>query len=137
MRNVIALLAGLVFGIGLVLSQMVNPEKVRGFLDLFGNFDPSLAFVLGGAVGVSFLAWRMRGGRRLPILGGAFPNSLSGAIDRDLVFGSLLFGFGWGLGGLCPGPAIAGILMMNKMVWLFVAAMIGGMLIANIFEKSR
>jgi len=127
MRMFSALLAGLVFGIGLILSGMTDPAKVLGFLDLAGRWDPSLAFVMGGAVLVGLVAFRVARGRSAALLGG--PIQLPGArgIDRRLVLGSLTFGVGWGLAGYCPGPALASLLGGGYKPLLFVLAMLAGM----------
>ncbi|MEP7125881.1 MAG: DUF6691 family protein [Byssovorax sp.] len=101
-----ALLAGLVFGAGLVISGMTNPAKVLGFLDIFGRWDPSLAFVMIGAIGVHFVLLRLILRRPGPLLGGVFERPLREAIDAPLVVGAAVFGVGWGLGGVCPGPGI-------------------------------
>ena len=104
-----ALIVGLVFGIGLIVSGMTDPSKVLGFLDLAGNWDPSLAFVMGGAILVGLLAFRMAGRRERSLLGEAMRLPTATRIDRRLVLGSLAFGAGWGLAGYCPGPALAAL----------------------------
>lgn len=122
-----ALAAGLVFGLGLWCSGMTDPARVRGFLDVFGRWDPSLAFVLGGAVGVTVIAFRWVLRRHAPLLGGRFDVPTRRQIDRDLLLGSALFGVGWGLGGLCPGPALASLPTLAPGVVVFVLAMaVGG-----------
>ncbi len=128
LRIVTAVAAGLLFGAGLTVSQMVNPAKVIGFLDVAGNWDPSLAFVLGGAVGtvaLGFLFVRRR--LSAPLFAAAFDPPSARGIDRNLVFGAVLFGIGWGLVGLCPGPALAALAIAPTKVALFVAAMLVGM----------
>ena len=123
-----AVAAGLLFGAGLTVSQMVNPAKVLGFLDIAGNWDPSLAFVLAGAVGtvaLGFLVVRRR--LSVPLFAAAFDPPSARDIDRNLVFGAVLFGIGWGLVGLCPGPALAALAIAPAEVALFVAAMLVGM----------
>jgi len=132
---VAALAAGLLFGAGLTLSQMVNPAKVLGFLDITGNWDPSLAFVLAGAVGTAALGFRLvRRHRTAPVFAAEFDLPGARDIDRRLVIGATLFGIGWGLVGLCPGPALAALAIAPAQVALFVAAMLVGM--AG-FEVSR
>jgi uncharacterized membrane protein YedE/YeeE len=127
MRIVTSLLAGLLFGLGLILSGMTNPAKVLGFLDLAGRWDPSLAFVMGGAVLVGMVAFRLARGRSAALLGGAMHVPTARAIDRRLVLGSLTFGVGWGLAGYCPGPALASLLGGGHKPLLFVLAMLAGM----------
>ena len=123
MNRVSPFLAGLLFGIGLCLSGMTNASKVLAFLDLGGAWDPSLAFVMGGAVAVAFVAFRIAARRRLSLSGEPFHLPTATAIDARLVGGSLLFGAGWGLVGLCPGPAIADIGFLDRRAALFVLAM--------------
>ncbi|KQY81511.1 MULTISPECIES: DUF6691 family protein [Roseateles] len=125
---VIAALAGLIFGLGLIVSGMVFPAKVLGFLDLAGAWDPSLTLVMAGAiaVGLPAFAWARRAGVRLP---GAT------RIDRRLVGGSLLFGIGWGLAGLCPGPALVVLGMGDPKALGFVAAMLAGMALFELLER--
>ncbi|MCA8929372.1 MAG: hypothetical protein KDC18_15010 [Alphaproteobacteria bacterium] len=136
MRIVIALIAGGIFGLGLTLSDMVNPARVLGFLDVAGGaWDPTLAFVLGGAVLPMAVAWRLTPGRR-PLFGPAFPGAPSTVLDLRLVGGSALFGLGWGLVGLCPGPALAVLPLDGWPVWLFAAAMIAGMALANMVANA-
>jgi uncharacterized protein len=127
MANWIAWLAGLVFGVGLILGGMTNPAKVLAFLDITGDWDPSLAFVMMGAIAVGFFAFKSAARRQLSRLG--MPIHLPGTtlIDRKLVLGAALFGAGWGLAGFCPGPALASLLTGGSAVWLFVASMLAGM----------
>ncbi|NNJ74282.1 MAG: YeeE/YedE family protein [Anderseniella sp.] len=132
MRKLIALLAGLIFGFGLVVSDMINPARVLGFLDLFGGrWDPTLGFVMLGAVLVMAIAWVMAGKRDEPVFGGDMPGAAASLIDRRLIGGAAIFGLGWGLVGLCPGPALAGLLVGGTSVWVFIAAMILGMGVQN------
>ncbi len=128
-RSVLALVAGGLFGLGLRISGMTDTTKVQGWLDIFGDWDPTLAFVMGGAIVPMFIAWRFTEGRT-PLVGGDFPAPPEPKIGRPLVVGSVLFGMGWGLAGLCPGPAIASIGFGGWPVWVFFAAMLLGMLIA-------
>lgn len=109
MRQVWAFLAGAIFGTGLLVSGMTDTRKVIGWLDIFGNWDPTLAFVMGGAVAVMAVAWQFAARRAGPALGGAFPAAPEPRLGRNLVIGSVLFGMGWGLAGLCPGPALASV----------------------------
>lgn len=136
LRIVSAVAAGLLFGAGLTVSQMVNPAKVIGFLDVAGNWDPSLAFVLAGAVGtvaLGFLVVRRR--LSAPLFAAAFDPPSAHGIDRNLVFGAVLFGIGWGLVGLCPGPALAALAVAPAKVALFVAAMLVGMAGFAVFQS--
>ncbi len=135
-RVVAAFLCGLVFGAGLLVSQMSNPAKVIGFLDVTGSWDPSLAFVMAGAVAVFGAAyWRART-RRAPLLAPEFAMPSRSRIDRPLVAGSLIFGVGWGLSGFCPGPAVVSSGFGDWRVWLFVAAVMVGMLLYR-FRPGR
>ncbi len=128
MRHVAAaLLAGVLFGLGLAVSGMVNPAKVLGFLDLAGAWDPTLAFVMAGALVTTMIGYRLVLRRPGPVLGGSFPAPATSAIDRPLILGALIFGVGWGLVGFCPGPAIASLAYLDPGSFLFVAAMVVGM----------
>ena len=127
MNRVSPFLVGLLFGIGLCLSGMTNPDKVLAFLDLGGAWDPSLAFVMGGAVAVAFLAFRTAARRATTLSGEPFHWPTEKTIDARLIGGSLLFGVGWGVVGLCPGPAIADIGYLDGRAALFVLAMAAGM----------
>lgn len=122
-----ALLSGLVFGLGLLVSGMANPAKVLGFLDLGGLWDPSLAFVMGGAIAVAAVAFAVARRRSVSLLGTAMRLPSARQIDRRLVGGSLLFGVGWGVAGFCPGPALVGVGMGLAQAGVFVAAMLVGM----------
>ena len=122
----VALISGVLFGAGLALSGMADPSRVRAFLDVAGDWDPTLAFVMGGALIPMALAWRVK--RRLdrPMAAPAFDVPDTRRLDARLVTGSALFGIGWGIAGLCPGPAIAGLALNPAQAALFVAAMLGG-----------
>ncbi|MDJ1007288.1 MAG: hypothetical protein QNJ13_05625 [Paracoccaceae bacterium] len=126
MRDLFAFLAGGLFGVGLLISGMTDTTKVQGWLDVFGNWDPTLAFVMGGAIVPMAAAWAFARGRR-PALGGAFPPAPEPRLGRNLVIGSVLFGAGWGLAGLCPGPAIASATWGGVGGAVFLLAMAGGM----------
>ena len=133
-RTAIAFLSGLVFGVGLIVSQMSNPAKVIGFLDIAGNWDPSLALVMAGALAVfGAVYWRIKG-RSAPLVAERFAAPTETRIDRPLLVGSLMFGVGWGLSGFCPGPAVVSSAFGNPLVWLFVAAMIAGMLLYRFLQ---
>jgi uncharacterized membrane protein YedE/YeeE len=129
MRMLIALLAGGLFGVGLHLSGMTDTQKVLGFLDVFGAWDPTLMFVMGGAIVPMALAWRATGKRR-PLTGGQFPPSPARRLDRRLITGGVLFGMGWGLVGLCPGPALASLSYGGTSGLIFLVAMSAGMFLA-------
>jgi len=129
MRNLFAFLAGSLFGVGLLVSGMTDTTKVQGWLDIFGDWDPTLAFVLTGAILPMAIAWRFTEGRR-PLTGGVFPEKPSPRLGRNLVIGSTLFGMGWGLAGLCPGPAMASLSYGGLGGLVFLIAMIAGMLAA-------
>ena len=126
MRRLVAFCSGSLFGVGLLLSGMTDTSKVQGWLDFFGNWNPTLAFVMGGAIIPMFLAWRLTDGRK-PIYAENFPAKPQSNINRDLILGSALFGIGWGLAGLCPGPAIASLSFGGSQSALFVLAMLLGM----------
>ena len=131
-QMLVAAIAGIVFGLGLGVSQMVDPAKVLAFLDLAGDWDPSLAFVMGGAVAVSLVAFRYSLRRRAPLLARSFALPEVSGIDARLLAGAALFGAGWGLVGFCPGPAIASFAFGQVESALFVAAMAAGMAVANL-----
>jgi uncharacterized membrane protein YedE/YeeE len=133
----VSLLAGLVFGIGLLVSGMANPEKVLGFLDLAGAWDPSLALVMAGAIAVGVVAFRVAAARELTLLGFEFRLPDKTDIDKRLVFGSLMFGAGWGLAGFCPGPALVAMGAGEQKAIVFVVAMLAGMALFEWIEKNR
>lgn len=135
MQIFMALVVGLIFGIGLIVSGMANPSKVIGFLDLAGRWDPSLGFVMGGAILVGLLAFRFAGGRERSLLGAAMRLPAASRIDRRLVLGGLVFGAGWGLAGYCPGPALASLVGGGPKPLIFSAAMIVGMVIFELLER--
>jgi len=121
-----ALLSGVLFGVGLALAGMTHPEKVLGFLDVAGLWDASLLFVLGGAVIVTAIGFHFISKRPTPLLDTQFHLPVKTNIDRPLIFGSVLFGIGWGISGYCPGPAIALLAAPGKEAWLFLSAMLAG-----------
>ncbi len=127
-----ALAAGALFGAGLTLAEMTDPQRVRGFLDVFGQWDPTLAFVMAGAVFVMALAWQFRRLMGHPLFAEKFVLPDRSDLDPPLIIGAALFGIGWGLAGLCPGPAIASLALAPAAVLPFVAAMIAGMAIHQI-----
>lgn len=126
---------GLLFGLGLILAGMTDPSKVLGFLDLAGLWDPSLAFVMGGAILVSIGAFTLAKKRTQSFLGGAMHLPTSRMIDRRLVLGSLAFGAGWGLAGFCPGPALVSLGTGNPKAVVFVLAMLAGMALFEMLER--
>lgn len=132
-----ALASGIVFGFGLSLSGMLNPARVQGFLDVFGAWDPSLAFVLGGAVVVAFIGVQVMKRMRHPAFDDSFHVPTSRRIDSPLVIGSALFGLGWGIGGFCPGPAIASLSVGLSQSSLFVIAMLVGMTLHDRVWSTR
>ncbi|MEO7655490.1 MAG: DUF6691 family protein [Sphingomicrobium sp.] len=132
---VLPLAAGTVFGGGLALGSMTDPSRVLGFLDVFGAWDPTLAFVMAGATAVMALAWLLRPRLEQPLFGDRFFLPSRRDVDAPLIIGSTLFGIGWGLVGICPGPAVA-LLALNPAVLPFIAAMIAGMLLHRLFEAA-
>ncbi|KJZ52734.1 DUF6691 family protein [Pseudomonas marginalis] len=137
MRKLTALIAGLIFGLGLYLSGMTNPAKVLGFLDLAGEWDPSLALVMLGALVVSSVFFYFARHRRTSLLGAPMQMPTHRTIDRRLVLGSVVFGVGWGIAGLCPGPAVALLLTGQWQVGVFVLAMGVGMWVFEGLESRR
>lgn len=129
MRALTAFIVGSLFGLGLLISGMTDTQKVQGWLDIFGDWDPTLAFVMGGAIIPMAIAWRLTKGRTA-LLGNEFPTLADPRIDQRLVVGSVLFGAGWGLSGLCPGPAIASLSFGGVSGITFAVAMIVGMSLA-------
>lgn len=134
MQILVSFFVGLLFGIGLIVGGMTNPAKVQGFLDLAGHWDPSLAFVMGGAVLVGLVAFRFAGKRERSLLGEAMRLPTARQIDRRLVLGGLAFGIGWGLAGYCPGPALASLALGGKPL-VFSIAMVVGMVIFELLER--
>lgn len=137
MKQFSAFLAGLIFGLGLTLSQMVNPAKVLAFLDVFGDWDPSLAFVMGAALLVTAIGYRLVWRRKMPVFEPSFELPGNREIDSRLAIGAVLFGLGWGLVGLCPGPAIAAIAIGGMPALIFLVAMTSGMVFFEWFERTR
>ena len=136
MQRVFEFLIGLLFGLGLILSGMSNPAKVLGFLDLAGNWDPSLAFVMGGAILVGLVAFQIARKRTQTFLGGALKLPNRTDIDKRLVIGSLTFGVGWGLAGFCPGPALVSLGSGQPKAVIFVIAMVVGMGIYELINRK-
>lgn len=130
-----ALIAGLIFGIGLILSGMTDPAKVLGFLDLAGNWDPSLMFVMGGAILIGLPTFRFIARRQRSLLGASLKLPTDNRISPRLIVGALTFGIGWGLAGYCPGPVLASLTSGGTQPLIFAAAMLAGMLIFEILER--
>ena len=136
MNSMGAFAAGLIFGIGLIVSGMTDPSKVIGFLDLTGRWDPSLAFVMVGAIFVGMIGYIVARKRTVAFLGGAMHLPTERHIDRRLLLGSLVFGVGWGLAGFCPGPAIVSLGAGQDKAVVFVIAMLAGMALYEFAEKA-
>lgn len=132
-----SLFAGLLFGFGLIVSGMANPEKVLGFLDLAGLWDPSLAFVMGGAILVGLVAFTVARKRTVSFLGLSMKLPTNRTIDRRLIIGSVLFGVGWGIAGFCPGPALVALGAGEIKAIVFVASMVTGMILFEFLERRR
>jgi uncharacterized membrane protein YedE/YeeE len=137
MALITAFIAGLVFGLGLVVAGMANPAKILNFLDLAGNWDPSLLFVMVGAIAVGTIAFSVARRRTSSALGLPMQLPTARAIDARLVGGSLLFGIGWGLAGFCPGPAIVALGAGYAKAGAFIAAMLVGMAAVDLIERNR
>lgn len=135
MHRITEFFTGLLFGLGLLLSGMTDPSKVLGFLDLFGNWDLSLALVMGGAIAVGFFAFALARKRTTNFLGGALHLPRATQIDRRLVLGGLTFGAGWGLAGFCPGPGVVAMASGEVKAAVFVAAMIAGMVLYEVADR--
>lgn len=135
-RLLTCLFAGALFGLGLAVAQMTNPLKVQNFLDVAGDWDPSLAFVMGAAVSITLVMFRLVLKRAAPLLGDRFHLPTLLKVDRQLLIGAALFGVGWGMTGYCPGPALATLLSGNGEVVLFVPAMLVGGLLHRTFGRT-
>ena len=134
-RLIVPLASGALFGAGLALGGMTDPARVRGFLDLFGAWDPTLAFVMGGAVLVMAIAWRVQPRMARPLFADTFALPDRSDLTARLIGGSALFGVGWGIAGLCPGPAIAALVIEPARAAIFVAAMLAGMALVRLTER--
>lgn len=135
-NSVAALVVGFIFAIGLALSGMTQPQKVIGFLDLFGQWDPSLMFVMVGAIAVHFVTYKVIRKRKTPLLTNHWHVPTKKEITPALILGSFIFGIGWGLGGFCPGPAIASLASFSGTPLIFVISMIAGMFIFRFVDKK-
>ncbi|MBF5005697.1 YeeE/YedE family protein [Diaphorobacter caeni] len=131
-----ALIAGLIFGLGLILSGMGNPAKVQNFLDFFGTWDPSLALVMVGAIAVGLIAFTWAKRRKTALFGEPMQLPTARTIDTRLLLGSAMFGIGWGLAGFCPGPALMNLFTMHKEVVIFVVSMVVGMLLQQTWARK-
>jgi len=131
MSRVVSLISGIIFGVGLTVSQMIDPAKVLGFLNIFGAWDPSLAFVMIGALIISSPFFHLFKNNNKPVFADSFSNSNNKELNKKLIIGSSLFGAGWGLAGLCPGPAIASLALLNPSSLIFVITMFVGFYISN------
>jgi hypothetical protein len=137
MLNINAFFVGLIFGLGLIVSGMTNPAKVIGFLDLAGAWDPSLAFVMGGAILIGSGGFAIAKKRRRSLLGAPMQLPTATKLDKRLLLGSMAFGVGWGIAGFCPGPAVVSAAAGQPKAWLFVAAMLAGMALYSVIERHR
>ena len=136
MDRLIALICGLVFGAGLIESEMVNPMRVLGFLDVAGNWNPALGFVMASALAVTIPGFFLLRRRQTNFLGGQLNWPTATQIDRKLVLGAVMFGLGWGIAGLCPGPGIAALVIEPAAAAIFVVAMLAGMAVVRLFEGA-
>lgn len=134
MKIMISFILGSLFAVGLSISGMVNPHKVIGFLDIFGEWDPALVFVMGGGVLVNLVMFKFILKRKNPLLGGEFQLPLNKQVDKKLVLGSMLFGIGWGIGGVCPGPGLSNLFLFSPHILVFLVFMLLGMFI---FQKTN
>ncbi len=134
-QHAISLASGTIFGLGLAVSGMMDPKRVRGFLDILGDWDPTLAFVMGGAVSIMAFAWQFQRRMTKPFASTTFTLPDTRRIDLKLLSGASLFGIGWGLTGLCPGPAIASLSTSFFQAMIFVTSMLVGMAAFSAFNK--
>jgi uncharacterized protein len=135
MHNLVAFIAGSLFSLGLIISQMVNPAKVKGFLNVFGNWDPTLAFVMIGALIVASIGFKLIKAKQKPLLANEFSLPTNQLIDKPLIIGAVLFGLGWGISGLCPGPALVATATFEAHSLMFFAAMIVGMKVYELMPE--
>lgn len=135
-QNIISFIVGIIFALGLGLSGMTQPQKVIGFLDLFGNWDPSLMFVMGGAIGVHALVYFLVRKKARPLFEEQWSIPSKKEITPALVIGAILFGMGWGLAGYCPGPAITSLATLSNSVFLFVGSMLTGMIVFKLVDSQ-
>lgn len=135
MKNFVAFLCGLIFSLGLIISGMTQPHVVRGFLDVFGNWDPRLIGVMGGAIGIHAILFRFIMKRPSPVLDSAFYLPSKRDIDRRLIVGAMIFGLGWGWAGICPGPGVVGLASGDFRFMIFILAMLLGMLVFQLSDR--
>ena len=133
--KIISFSSGIIFGVGLSVSNMINPQKVLGFLDLFGQWDPSLIFVMVGAIVVSAPAFFLLRNKNKPLFADNFAIPILKSIDKNLIIGSGMFGIGWGMVGFCPGPSISSLALLNTYSVLFVLSMLGGFVLTKLVNK--
>ena len=131
MANICSLISGVLFGFGLAISSMINPAKIVGFLDITGNWDPSLAFVMGGAVFVTAVTFRVILNRPAPMFANKFELPSKVDLDGKLIFGAAIFGIGWAVSGLCPGPAISSIIFLDENLLIFISTLLLGSFIGK------
>ncbi|MDB9706018.1 YeeE/YedE family protein [Pelagibacteraceae bacterium] len=136
MSRVVSLISGIIFGVGLTVSQMIDPAKVLGFLNIFGAWDPSLAFVMIGALIISSPFFHLFKNNNKPVFADSFSYSNNKELNKKLIIGSSLFGAGWGLAGLCPGPAIASLALLNTSSIVFVIAMFVGFYLSDMYKRK-
>lgn len=136
MKTILSMISGIIFAIGLVISGMINPDKVIGFLDIFGQWDYSLAFVMGGAVIFNLVTFKFLKKKERPFFNENFDWPTKKDIDSNLIVGAALFGIGWGLIGICPGPAIVNLISLDERVFAFVISMILGMIGFKFFTQG-
>ena len=136
-QNLIALFCGIIFGIGLSLAQMINPNKVLNFLDITGNWDPSLIFVMLGALIVAFISFKWILKRPAPLLAEGFHISKNSSVDKSLLLGAAIFGIGWGMSGYCPGPAVTGLGLLSLESVILVVAIYLGFFVYNRFLGQK
>ena len=136
MSKIVSCISGIIFGVGLSVSNMINPEKVLGFLDIFGLWDPSLIFVMMGAIIISAPVFFLFRSKNKPLFADNFTMPTLKSIDKNLIIGSSIFGVGWGMVGFCPGPAISSLALLNTYSVYFVLSMIGGFLLTGFVNKT-
>jgi len=136
-NNLASLVVGFIFGLGLAISGMTQPAKVIGFLDIFGQWDPSLLFVMGGSVLVHFFTYRLIRKRNSPLLSSEWHLPTKTEVTPALMIGAILFGVGWGLGGYCPGPAITSLMSFSPRPFIFVVSMLVGMVLFKFYDKKK
>ncbi len=137
MKTLFSLISGVLFGAGLTVGGMTDPVRVRGFLDLFGDWDPTLAFVMGGALVVMAIAWRVVPGMARPVFEDKFHVPTRNELTPGLIGGAVLFGVGWGIAGLCPGPGIAALVIEPAGAAIFVVSMLAGMALLRLVEGKN